>query len=177
MTEEELGNRMAVLLGGGAAEYIFFHHLSTGAADDLVKATDTARSMVLRYGMDKNLGHVAYERERPPMLGAPVQPNQYAREFSDETERLMDHAIRGLIGHAFDRATGSSTRTARCTRKPRRCCCSRRRSRRMISRNCARRSFPRTKSNQRRKSRSPRFRAGQLPPNENFTLAIRDNDE
>ena len=92
-----------MLLGGRAAEYMFFHHLSTGAADHLVKATDTARSMVLRYGMDKNLGHLAYERERPPMLGAPMQPNQYAREFSDETGRLMDHAIRG---HAFNRATG-----------------------------------------------------------------------
>jgi cell division protease FtsH len=86
MTEEELDNRMAVLLGGRAAECIFFHHLSTGAADDLVKATDTARSMVLRYGMDKDLGHVAYERERPPILGVPAQPNPYAREFSDETE-------------------------------------------------------------------------------------------
>ena len=104
MTKEELDNRMAVLLGGRAAEYIFFHHLSTGAADDLVKATDTARSMVLRYGMDKDLGHVAYERERPPILGMPAQPNPYAREFSDETERLMDHAIRGLVGEAFDRA-------------------------------------------------------------------------
>jgi cell division protease FtsH len=104
MTKEELENRMAVLLGGRAAEYIFFHHLSTGAADDLVKATDTARSMVLRYGMDKDLGHVAYERERPPMLGMPAQPNPYAREFSDETERLMDHAIRGLVDQAFDRA-------------------------------------------------------------------------
>ena len=104
MTEEELDNRMAVLLGGRAAECIFFHHLSTGAADDLVKATDTARSMVLRYGMDKDLGHVAYERERPPILGMPAQPNPYAREFSDETERLMDHAIRGLVGQAFDRA-------------------------------------------------------------------------
>ncbi len=105
MTREELENRMAVLLGGRAAEWIFFHHLSTGAADDLVKATDTARSMVLRYGMDKDLGHVAYERERPPPLGTPAQPNAYAREFSDETERLMDHAIRGLVGHAFDQAT------------------------------------------------------------------------
>jgi cell division protease FtsH len=104
MTKEELDNRMAVLLGGRAAEYIFFHHLSTGAADDLVKATDTARSMVLRYGMDNDLGHVAYERERPPILGMPPQPNPYAREFSDETERLMDHAIRGLVGQAFDRA-------------------------------------------------------------------------
>ena len=104
MTKEELENRMAVLLGGRAAEYIFFHHLSTGAADDLVKATDTARSMVLRYGMDKDLGHVAYERERPPMLGTPVPQGWHAREFSDETERLMDHAVRDLVGHAFDRA-------------------------------------------------------------------------
>jgi cell division protease FtsH len=104
MTKEELENRMAVLLGGRAAEYIFFHHLSTGAANDLVKATDIARSMVLRYGMDKDLGHVSYERERPPILGMAPQPNQYAREFSDETERLMDHAIRGLVGQAFDRA-------------------------------------------------------------------------
>src|ERR1700752_3415227 len=104
MTKEELENRMAVLLGGRAAEYIFFHHLSTGAADDIVKATNTARSMVLRYGMDKDLGHVAYERESSPMLGVPAQPNPYTREFSDETERLMDHAIRELIGHAFDRA-------------------------------------------------------------------------
>jgi len=104
MTREELENRMAVLLGGRAAEFVFFHHLSTGAADDLVKATDTARSMVLRYGMDKDLGHVAYERERPPMLGTPASQAPYAREFSDETERLMDHAIRGLVGHAFDRA-------------------------------------------------------------------------
>ena len=105
MTEEELENRMAVLLGGRAAEYIFFHHLSTGAADDLVKATNIARSMVLRYGMDKNLGHVAYERERPPMLGPPMPPQGWqAREFSDETERLMDRAVRDRVGHAFDRA-------------------------------------------------------------------------
>ena len=104
MTREELENRMAVLLGGRAAEFIFFHHLSTGAADDLMKATDIARSMVLRYGMDTELGHVAYERERQPMLGTPASQGWQAREFSDETERLMDHAIRNLVGHAFDRA-------------------------------------------------------------------------
>jgi cell division protease FtsH len=104
MTREELENRMAVLLGGRAAEYIFFHHLSTGAADDLVKATDIARSMVLRYGMDKELGHVAYERERQPMLGPPAAQGWHAREFSDETERLMDHAVRDLVGHAFDQS-------------------------------------------------------------------------
>ena len=104
MTREELENRMAVLLGGRAAEYIFFQHLSTGAANDLVKATDIARSMVLRYGMDKKLGHVAYERERQPMIGITPTAGWHAREFSDETERLMDHAVRDLVGHAFDRA-------------------------------------------------------------------------
>ena len=104
MTREELENRMAVLLGGRAAEYIFFKHLSTGAADDLVKATDIARSMVLRYGMDKELGHVAYERERQPVIGPAPAAGWHAREFSDETERLMDHAIRALVGHAFDQA-------------------------------------------------------------------------
>ena len=60
--------------------------------------------MVLRYGMDKELGHVAYERERQPMFGTPVPQGWHAREFRDETERLMDHAVRDLVGHAFDQA-------------------------------------------------------------------------
>ena len=63
MTRGELENKMAVLLGGRAAEEVVFGHLSTGAADDLAKVTDIARSMVMRYGMVKNLGHVAYENE------------------------------------------------------------------------------------------------------------------
>jgi cell division protease FtsH len=105
MTREELESRMIVLLGGRAAEHVFFHHLSTGAADDLAQATDIARSMVLRYGMDETLGHVAYERERQPMLGALPQ-GWRAREYSDETDRLIDHAVRKLVGNAFDRAVG-----------------------------------------------------------------------
>ena len=54
---------MAVLLGGRAAELIVFGHLSTGAADDLRRVTDIARSMVTRYGMSEKLGSVAYERD------------------------------------------------------------------------------------------------------------------
>jgi cell division protease FtsH len=104
MTQQELEDRMAVLLGGRAAELVFFHHLSTGAADDLVRATDTARGMVLRYGMDEQLGHVAYERERHPMLSTPMPQDWRGKEFSDETDRLIDHAVRGLVGHALDRA-------------------------------------------------------------------------
>ena len=63
MTRDELENKMAVLLGGRAAEEVMFDHLSTGAANDLAKVTEIARSMVMRYGMVKNLGHVAYENE------------------------------------------------------------------------------------------------------------------
>src|SRR5512139_1242919 len=57
MTREELENRMTILLGGRAAEKITFNHLSTGAADDISKATDIARGMAMRYGMEAGLGH------------------------------------------------------------------------------------------------------------------------
>ncbi|MFN6961040.1 MAG: ATP-dependent zinc metalloprotease FtsH, partial [Rhodocyclaceae bacterium] len=61
MTREELENKIAVLLGGRAAEKLVFGRLSTGAADDLAKATDIARDMITRYGMDEELGFIAYE--------------------------------------------------------------------------------------------------------------------
>ncbi len=63
MTREELESKMAVLLGGRAAELTVFGHLSTGAADDLRRVTDIARSMVTRYGMSEQLGSVAYDRD------------------------------------------------------------------------------------------------------------------
>jgi cell division protease FtsH len=68
MTMEELENKMAVLLGGRAAELIVFHHFSTGAADDLRRVTDIARSMVTRYGMSPKLGSVAFERDTHSLL-------------------------------------------------------------------------------------------------------------
>src|SRR3569832_2096689 len=76
MPRSELENKMAVLLGGRAAEKELFTHLSTGAADDLAKVTDIARSMVMRYGMAASLGHVAYEEDRPPFLGGPLPQGQ-----------------------------------------------------------------------------------------------------
>jgi cell division protease FtsH len=104
MTREELENRMAVLLGGRASESIVFQHLSTGAADDLAKATDIARGMVLRYGMDEQLGHVTYDREKPTLLGVPTSPGWHEETYSDETERYIDHAVRNLMEGAFERA-------------------------------------------------------------------------
>ena len=113
MTQDELENRMAVLLGGRAAEAVVFHHLSTGAADDLAKATDIARSMVMRYGMDKQLGHVTYAREKQTMLGMPTMPGAQDEAYSEETERSIDHALHDLMQRAFDRATSDSDAQSR----------------------------------------------------------------
>jgi len=108
MTREELENKMAVLLGGRAAEQLIFGEISTGAADDLAKITDIARNMVMRFGMDNNLGHVAYEAERSQFLPVPGAPAPM-REYSEETAREIDHAVRTLVGAAFDKALGILT--------------------------------------------------------------------
>jgi cell division protease FtsH len=106
MTREELENKMTVLLGGRAAERIVFDHLSTGAADDLAKVTDIARSMVMRYGMHEKLGHVAYQTERLPFLQIPdAMPG--AREYSEETASEIDRAVRTILQDAFDQAVAT----------------------------------------------------------------------
>ena len=101
MTREELENKMAVLLGGRAAEDLVFGHLSTGAADDLAKVTGIARSMAMRYGMVDALGHVAYEEERAPFLGTPIPA---PREHSEATAREIDVAVRDIVATAYAKA-------------------------------------------------------------------------
>jgi cell division protease FtsH len=102
MTREELENKMAVLLGGRASEEVIFGHLSTGAADDLAKVTDIARSMVMRYAMVKDLGPVAYEEERPPFLGGALP--QGHREYSEATAREIDVAVRAIVDATYQKA-------------------------------------------------------------------------
>jgi cell division protease FtsH len=102
MTREELDDKMSVLLGGRAAEWIVFGHLSTGAADDLAKVTDMARDMVMRFGMDKSLGPVSYESPRSPFLpGAPESLHE--RRFSDETAHAIDQAVQHIVEASFER--------------------------------------------------------------------------
>ncbi len=106
MSKQELENKMAVLMGGRASEWLVFGEFSTGAADDLTKATDIARSMVMRYGMDETLGHAIYAEDRPTFLdGAPAQPSMRIPWYSQETAREIDTAVRQLLGRAFERAT------------------------------------------------------------------------
>jgi cell division protease FtsH len=102
MTRTELENKMAVLLGGRASEEVVFGHLSTGAADDLAKVTDIARSMVMRYAMVQALGPVAYEEERPPFLGGPLP--QGHREYSEATAREIDVAVRDIVDATYQKA-------------------------------------------------------------------------
>ena len=104
MTRTELMNRMAVLLGGRAAESVIFHEISTGAEDDLVKATDIARSMVARFGMDLGLGQVAYEAQRAQFLAAPGGGMFEPRRYSETTAAAIDLAVKTLIALAFARA-------------------------------------------------------------------------
>ena len=101
MTREELDNKMAVLLGGRAAEHVVFGHTSTAAADDLAKATDIARSMVTRFGMGASLGPVTYQTEPSSFLGAAVGSQ---RLYGEETAREIDVAVRGIVEAQFQRA-------------------------------------------------------------------------
>ncbi|QOG08507.1 ATP-dependent zinc metalloprotease FtsH [Aureimonas sp. OT7] len=104
MTLEELQDKMAVLLGGRAAEKIVFGHLSTGAADDLAKVTDIARAIVTRYGMSEKLGHVALEKDRRSFL-ATDQPyyGPQERSYSDKTAAAVDEEVRRVVDETFDR--------------------------------------------------------------------------
>jgi cell division protease FtsH len=104
MTRAELEHKMAALLGGRASEKLVFDEISTGAADDLAKATDIARAMVLRYGMTDALGNVAYDRDRQPFL-QPAYPVPQERIYSEGTAEAVDQAVRTLVDRAFAAAT------------------------------------------------------------------------
>jgi len=99
----ELRNRLAVLLGGRAAEVLVIGEVSTGAADDLVKATDMAHDMVARYGMSADLGPVVYDRQPARFLevSSGVLPE---RGLCEDTARRIDAAVRALVDEALSRA-------------------------------------------------------------------------
>jgi cell division protease FtsH len=110
MTRTELLDRLGVLLGGRVAEEIVFGEISTGAQNDLQRATDIARSMVTEYGMSDRLGLVAYERERRPMFmpesfapGGKTYSEEKAAEIDDEISTVMEIAHRRVREILSDR--------------------------------------------------------------------------
>jgi cell division protease FtsH len=106
VTRSELENKMAVLLGGRAAELLVFDTVTTGAADDLQKATDIARAMVGRYGMIDSFGPAVFDSEQRSFLGVPgAAPEPWRREQSEATLQAIDGLVRGMVQHALERAT------------------------------------------------------------------------
>lgn len=103
LNSSELKNKLASMLGGRAAEVLVFGDTSTGSADDTEKATELARAMVTRYGMDPQLGLAAYERE-PGFLNQPFAMADSGRAISSETAREIECAIRSLLDEAYMRA-------------------------------------------------------------------------
>lgn len=102
ITGRELKERMVVLMAGRAAEELIFGEISTGAADDLAKATDIARQSVTRFGMDKTVGQAVLEEQRQKWLGDGAGPMN--RDYSEATGREIDTAVREMIEEAYERA-------------------------------------------------------------------------
>ncbi|HOF57804.1 MAG TPA: ATP-dependent zinc metalloprotease FtsH [Syntrophorhabdaceae bacterium] len=100
MTKKELNDRLGVLLGGRVAEEIVFGEISTGAHNDLYRATDIAKSMVKQYGMSEKLGYVTYEGERKPLF-LDVNPSFGTKDYSEETAREIDTEVKKIIDETY----------------------------------------------------------------------------
>jgi cell division protease FtsH len=108
LTKQELMDRVAVLLGGRVAEEIVFNEISTGAGNDLERVTELARSMVVEYGMSRELGplNLAGPR-RSPFLST---EGDGSRGYSEETAQVIDREIHGIVDGTYNRVREILTR-------------------------------------------------------------------
>jgi len=101
-SKEYLEMRIAVLLGGRAAEKIVFNHYTTGAGNDIERATKLARKMVCEWGMSEKLGPLNYgTKEEEVFLGREIQKT---REYSDQTAIEIDNEVRAIVNNCMDTA-------------------------------------------------------------------------
>ncbi|MBI5442005.1 MAG: ATP-dependent zinc metalloprotease FtsH, partial [Deltaproteobacteria bacterium] len=101
-SRDYLMDRIAVFLGGRAAEEIFLEHLTTGATDDIDKATEIARRMVCKWGMSEKLGPLTYGKEEEQVfLGKEMSSH---KDYSEKTAVEIDEEIRALVSFNLDRA-------------------------------------------------------------------------
>jgi cell division protease FtsH len=95
---------MAVAMGGRAAEVIIFNKITSGAADDIRRVTQVARSMVCELGMSEKLGPLKFgKREEMIFLGKEISQQ---KDYSERTAELIDEEVRGLVNGAYERALG-----------------------------------------------------------------------
>jgi len=102
MTRQELLDRLCVLLGGRVAEEIVFEEISTGAQNDLARATDIAKSMVKEYGMSEKLGHMTFEKERRPLF-LDISPSFGGKDYSEATAKDIDAEVKRIIEESYIR--------------------------------------------------------------------------
>jgi cell division protease FtsH len=103
MTEEELLGKIDVLMGGRAAEDLVFGKISTGAANDLTKATDIARRMITDYGMSGRFRNIALTQRGAGMMGGQHQPQEpmFHREYSEATQQYIDEEIARIVENRY----------------------------------------------------------------------------
>jgi len=106
MTRQELLGKVDVLLGGRVAEELVFNEVSTGAHNDLQRATDIARAMVSEYGMGETLGLSTYPRQARPMFLSPEQVPLTGKEYSESTAAKLDAEVRELLEDSRRRVRG-----------------------------------------------------------------------
>jgi len=98
VTKDYLETQLAILMGGRIAEEIFLHQMTTGAGNDIERATEMARKMVCEYGMSR-LGPLTYgKKEEQIFLGREIAQH---RDFSEETARQIDAEVRSLVDEAY----------------------------------------------------------------------------
>ncbi len=102
-TRQELRDQIAILLGGRVAEEIVYGDVSSGASNDLEKASEIARQMVTRLGMSEHLGPVTYGRQRALAFLGVEEPEE--RNYSEQTAREIDAEVRALVEEGHRRAT------------------------------------------------------------------------
>jgi cell division protease FtsH len=100
LSREELEDRIAVMLGGRAAEQVVRGMISTGASDDIQRASDLARRMVTEFGMSEKLGVVRYATQQYQFL----QSNETGSTASPETLKLIDEEIQRITTEQYERA-------------------------------------------------------------------------
>jgi cell division protease FtsH len=105
LTQEELLGKIDVLLGGRASEQVFFGEISTGASNDLARATEIARKMICDYGMSDKFENVVLSSQRSPIfLPGDTAPRQ--REYSESTQQYIDEEITQIIKSRYEKAIG-----------------------------------------------------------------------
>jgi len=103
MQQRDLLNQLAVLLGGRTAEEIALGEISTGAQNDLLRATDIARAMVTEWGMSESLGAINYDgQKRSKFLDIPIGPERGA--YAEDTARLIDAEVKRIMTDAHNTA-------------------------------------------------------------------------